>query len=418
MLGLRGFDNALHALAVRNYRIYTVGNSISLIGTWLQRVSVGWLAWQLTHSTVWLGLVAVSDLAPTLFFSPLAGALADRVDRVRLLWMTQLTAMSVACLLAALTYTGAISIVSLFALTLTLGSSNAINQPARLALVPNLVERAQLGSAVAINSLVFNCARFIGPAIAGAVIARGSVALAFAINAATYFAFLAALARLRDIPKTPTGPKRHIAREAIEGYSYAIHHPGIGQMLILFALTSFSVRGFLELFPGFTDLVFGRGAQGLAWLTATVGIGAVAGGLWMVRRPGIRGLTNLIVGHTLVLSLATLLFTATSNYWIALVGLFFVGFAMISTGIAAQTLVQTAVDPEKRGRVMGLYGMLFRAGPAFNALLMGWVSSFLGLRLTVAIGAGLCLVYWAWARLRRETMEEALEIDAQHAAAE
>jgi MFS family permease len=413
-----GFGKGLRALTVRNYRIYTIGNSISLIGTWLQRVSVGWLAWQLTHSTVWLGIVAVSDLAPTLFLSPLAGTLADRVDRVRLLWLTQITAMVVATLLAILTYTDQISIVSLFALTLTLGSSNAINQPARLALVPNLVDREKIPSAITINSLMFNSARFIGPAIAGIVIARGSVGLAFALNALTYVAFLIALSRLRDVPEAPVRPRRHMVADAIEGYTYAVRHPGIGQIFILFALTSFSLRGFIELFPGFTDLVFHRGALGLAWLTATVGVGAMCGGLWMLRREGIRGLTNLVVAHTLVIALAALGFAATDNYYIALTALFFTGFAMITTGIAAQTLVQTAVDPAMRGRVMGFYGMLFRAGPAFNALLMGWVSSLIGLRWTVAIGAALCLFYWVWARLRREAMEEALEIAARSAAAE
>jgi MFS family permease len=413
-----GFENALRALKVRNYRIYTVGNSISLIGTWLQRIAVGWLAWQLTHSTVWLGLVAVADLAPTIVLSPIAGALADRINRVRLIWATQIAAMSVAILLAFLTFSGSIAIVSLFLLTLTLGAANAVNQPARLALVPNLVAREQLGSAVAINSLVFNSARFIGPALAGLVIARGSVGLAFALNATSYIAFLLALARLRDVPETPSGPRRHMISETLDGYAYSVRHPGIGQIFILFALTSVSVRGFIELFPGFTDLVFHRGAQGLAWLTATIGVGAVCGGLWMVRRPGIRGLTNLIVAHTLMLALAVLGFAATRTYWVALVALGFVGFAMITTGIAAQTLVQTAVDPAMRGRVMGFYGMLFRAGPALNALLMGWLSSFLGLQLTVALGAGLCLFYWLWARLRRDAMEEALEMAARGAAAE
>ncbi len=386
------------------------------MGTWLQRVSVGWLAWQLTHSTVWLGLVAVSDLAPTLFLSPLAGALADRVDRVRLLYATQTAALAVATLLAALTFAGAISIWPLFALTLTLGCSNAINQPARLALVPSLVDAEQLHSAIAINSLVFNCARFVGPALAGVVIAGGSVGLAFALNAASYLAFLAALTRLRGIPAQPAGPRHHILRDAIEGYAYAARHPGIGKMLLLFALTSFSVRGFVELFPGFADVVYGRGAPGLAWMTATVGLGAIVGGLFMIRRRGIRGLTNLIVAYTLMMALATLAFTATANYWLGLISLFFVGFAMISTGVAAQTLAQTAVDPDMRGRVMGVYGMVFRAGPAFNALAMGWISSYLGLRPTVALGAVMCLGYGIWAWFRREAMEQALEVAAESAA--
>ena len=411
-----GFGNALRALAERNYRIYTIGNAISLIGTWLQRIAVGWLAWQLSHSTTWLGIVALATTAPGFILSPLAGSLADRVDRVRMIWWSQIVAMIVATVLAAMTYTGVITIVSLFLLSLVLGAANAFNQPARLALVSNLVPPALLGSAVALNSLVFNTARFIGPAIAGVTIANGSVALAFALNALSYVAFVLALLGLRDIPPLPPGRKQRILGHTIDGYAYAVRHPGIGQIMLLFALTALSVRGFVDLFPGFADVIFERGPQGLAWLTATTGVGAMIGGMWMVRRDGIRGLTNLIITHTLLIGLSILVFAATRNYWIGLASLFFAGFAMITTGIAAQTLVQTVVDPERRGRVMGLYGVVFRAGPSVNALVMGWVSSLVGLQVTVAAGAGLCVLYWLWARLRRESMEAALELAAQSAA--
>lgn len=411
-----GFENALRALGERNYRIYTVGNAISLIGTWLQRIAVGWLAWQLSHSTTWLGIVALATTAPGFALSPLAGSLADRVDRVRMIWWSQVTAMTIAAALALLTYTGAITIISLFLLSLALGAANAFNQPARLALVSNLVPLPLLGSAVALNSLVFNTARFIGPAIAGVTIANASVALAFLLNALSYVAFVVALMCLRDIPPLPPSRKQRILGHTIDGYAYAIRHPGIGQIMLLFTLTALSVRGFVDLFPGFADAVFQRGPQGLAWLTATTGVGAMLGGMWMVRRDGIRGLTNLIVTHTLLIGLSILAFTATRNYWVGLTALFVAGFAMITTGIAAQTLVQTVVDPERRGRVMGLYGVVFRAGPSLNALLMGWISSMVGLQVTVAAGAGLCVVYWLWARLRRESMEAALEMAAQSAA--
>jgi len=413
-----GFENALRAMGARNYRLYTIGNAISLVGNWLQRVAVGWLAWELTHSTTWLGVVALATTAPGFLLSPLAGSLADRVDRVRMILWSQIIAMAVAIVLAWMTYAGETTITSLFLLSLTMGAANAVNQPARLALVSNLVPPALLGAAVALNSLVFNTARFIGPAVAGLVIANGSVALAFALNALSYVAFIVALVRLRDVPALPRRPRQRLVGYTLEGYSYAVRHPGIGQIMMLFALTAFSVRGFVDLFPGFADAVFQRGPQGLAWLTAVTGIGAMAGGIWMVRREGIRGMTNLIVTHTLIVSLGVLAFTASHNYWVALVALFFTGFAMITTGIAAQTLVQTAVDPEKRGRVMGLYGVVFRAGPSLNAVLMGWISSFIGLQVTVAIGAGLCLIYWVWARLRRDAMEEALEMAARSAAAE
>ncbi len=415
-----GFANAVRVLRIRNYGVYTAGNSISLIGTWMQRASVLWLAWALAHSTIWLGIVSVADLLPTLALSPIAGLLADRVDRVRLIRLTQVIAMTQAVLLAALTYTGLITIELLFLLTLVLGAANAVNQPARLALIPNLVDRASLASAVAVNALVFNSARFLGPAAAGIVIDRGSVGLAFALNAATYVPFIAALARIKLIPDAASlarAARREFVGDTLAGYVYALRHPGIGRMILLFAVTTFSLRGFIEMFPGFADLVFARGPVGYTWLTATLGLGAVMGGLWMVRRPGIHGLTALIIGHTSLVALSALGFTATASYWVAIACVFICGFSLVTTGISAQTLIQSAVDPAMRGRVLGFYGMLVRAGPAFNALVLGWLASLIGLRLSVAVGALVCLAYWAWARLRQGVMERALEAEARGAAA-
>ena len=416
-----GFANAVRVFRNRNYRVYTAGNSVSLIGTWMQRASVLWLAWALAHSTIWLGIVSVADLLPTLVLSPIAGVLADRVDRVRLIRVTQVVAMVQAALLAALTYTGLITVELLFLLTLALGAANAVNQPARLALIPNLIDRASLPSAVAINSLVFNGARFVGPAVAGIIIDRGSIGLAFAVNAVTYLPFIAALARIRLIPDAaaprPRDARRALIGDTLAGYAYALRHPGIGRMILLFAVTCFSLRGFIEMFPGFADLVFGLGPVGYTWLTATLGLGAVFGGLWMVRRPGIHGLTALIIGHTCLVALSALGFTATASYWVAIVCVFLCGFSLVTTGISAQTLIQSAVDPAMRGRVLGFYGMLFRGGPAFNALVLGWLASLIGLRLSVAAGALVCLAYWAWARLRQDVMEQALEAEARGAAA-
>ncbi len=420
--GIAGFENVAHALRIRNYRIYTIGNLISLSGTWVQRVAVGWLAWQLTHSGAWLGLCAAADLIPVVVISPFAGALADRVNRIRLIWTTQIAAMAQAWLLAFLTFTGIINVETLFLLTLCLGVANAANQPARLALIPSLVGRATLSSAVAINSLVFNGARFLGPATAGFVIAQGSVALTFALNALTYVAFVIALSRLRlapeEMPAAAAGGGGRILRQSLEGYAYALRHPGIGGMMVLFGVTSITLRGFIELFPGFADSVFHRGPYGLAWLTATVGLGAMAGGAWMLRRSGTNGLTRLIVNHTLSMSLAVLAFTATARYELALVCAFVTGFSMVVTGISAQTLIQIAVDPAMRGRVMGMYGMIFRAGPAVNAVVMGALSASWGLRVPVAAGAGLSLAAWAWAHWRQARMARALEIEPQPVAAD
>ena len=408
-----GFNNAVRAFRIRNYRYFATGNFTSQIGYWIQRVAQAWLAWQLTHSGTWLGLVAAADLIPNVVISPFAGALADRVDRIRVIRLTQYVAILQATALAILSFSDAITVEELFLLIFALGFVNAFNQPARLALIPSLVDSATLPSAVAINSLIFNIARFIGPAIAGVVIAEGSVGLAFAINAATYFVFSFALARVK-LPRDKHLPsQRHFLRQTFEGYLYAVRHPGIGQMMMLFAVTTVGIRGYNELFPGFADVVFHRGAQGLAWLTATMGLGAIIGGLCMIRRGRVSGLTALAINHTLWMTLCVLGFAVTESYWLALVAVFVSGFAMTTSGISAQTLVQTAVVPEMRGRVMAFYGMVFRAGPALGALIAGWLATRFGFRLPVAAGACLCVLAWVRARVHHGDIQRALEREVE-----
>jgi predicted MFS family arabinose efflux permease len=397
------FGNVAPAFAHRNYRIYVSGNAVGLIGTWLQRVSVGWLAWTLTHSGAWLGIMSMAEFFPVVFLSPLAGVLADRRNQVSVIRTTQIIGGLQASVLAILVYTGAISIESLFALTLLLGITNSFAQPSRMALISNLVDRPALPSALAINSIVFNSARFIGPAIAGLVIAHASVGAAFALNAATYVFFFATMTRLRRVAALSGGAARNVLKASAEAYSYVSRHPGIAPMLLLFTVTTIGTRGYVELFPGFADDVFQRGAAGLSVLVSTVGLGAICGGAWMLLRPGLAGLTGVVLGNTLVISLAILAFTATDQFYLALPCVFVAGSAMVITGVGAQTLIQASVEPQMRGRVMALYGMIFRAGPALGAVLMGSLSERFGLRLPLAVGAvisvAVCIL--TWGRQRR-----------------
>jgi predicted MFS family arabinose efflux permease len=406
-----GLGNVVLAFNHRNYRIYAGGNAVSLVGIWMQRIAVGWLAWTLTHSGTWLGVMSMAEFFPVVFLSPLAGALADRRDRVGIIRVTQIVGSIEATLLAVLVYTGTITIELLLGLTLLLGVFNAMAQPSRLALIPTLVDRAALPSALAINAIIFNSARFLGPAVAGIVIARVNVGAAFTVNAATYVAFLIAMTNLRGLPALPVGATQSVLKASAEAYVYASRHPGIAPMLLLFTVTTVGTRGFVELFPGFADSVFGRGPEGLSMLTSTVGLGAIFGALWMLLRPAIAGLTRLVLGNTLVISLAILAFTATDRFVLALPCVFLAGTAMTITGIGAQTLLQAAVDIRMRGRIMALYGMIFRAGPAVGAVLMGSLSERFGLRLPLALGALVSCGFWAWTQLKRRRMAETLEAD-------
>jgi MFS family permease len=410
-----GIGAIVSALANRNYRIFACGNLISHIGTWVQRVAVGWLTWKLTESGAWLGIVSFVDLFPTVVLAPLTGAVADRVDRLSLMRITQTLHLVQAATLAVLTYYGLMTIELLVVLMAISGTIVSFNQPVRLAIVPSLVERRDLAAAIGINSLVFNGARFIGPAIAGYLIVEFGVETAFAFNSMTFLVFVATLFLLR-LPAPAGGARRRISVSAMpaeitDGYRYAVRHPGIGPMLVILTLFSIFGRAYIELLPGFADQVFGRGASGLAWLMSMVGLGAAAGGLWLAQRGTISGLTSIAVLAMLVSSIALLGFASTDTFWMALPCVAIAGFGMIVLGVGEQTLIQNAVDPAKSGRVLGLYGMIGRGAPSVGALAMGALSSFVGLQWPVAGGAVLCMVLWLWARRRQAAMAKALEIE-------
>ncbi|MGI9507782.1 MAG: MFS transporter, partial [Geminicoccaceae bacterium] len=284
---LAGLRHIPRTLGQPNYGIYVAGNSLSLIGSWMQRVAVGWLAWELSGSGAVLGLVAFADLAPTLMIGPFGGALADRLDRRRLLTIGQSINMVLSFVLAILTASGMMTVPLLVMIIGLNGAVIGINQPARLALVAGLVPREHLPTAVAINSLVFNLARFIGPAIAGLVILYFSIALVFLLNALSFISFLVALNRL-DLPAIDHrsgGARQPSMLQAIgEGLRYVVRHPGIGPLLALNATLAITARPYVELLPGFAGAVFDRGAGGLAMLSSAVGMGAIAAGLFLAQR--------------------------------------------------------------------------------------------------------------------------------------
>ena len=407
-----GFGGIARALTDRNFRIWTVGTSISLIGSWIQRMAVAWLAWKLTNSGAWLGVVAFADLMPTLFVGPVAGALADRWDRMRVTKVAQALLMLQAITLFVLTATDIITIHLLVGLAVCLGVLQAFNQPARLALLPSLVRPENVPTAVAINAIVFNIARFIGPAVAGVVIVQTGVAAAFAINAVTFAFFQIALARIRLPAQSEIAPRsrqRALFRSLVEGTSYVARHPGIGPLLMIMVAVAILGRPFVELFAGFADEVFGAGAQGLAVLTSTVGLGAIGAGLMLTRRSDHRGLTRVTLNNVIALALSVLVFVATDRLWVAVPAAAVAGYSMVTVGVSVQTLLQIAVDGAYRGRALSIYGIIFRAGPGLGALFMGAASESLGLRWPVAAGAVLLLATAAWTWGARRRLAEVLE---------
>ncbi|MSP67334.1 MAG: MFS transporter [Alphaproteobacteria bacterium] len=395
-----------------DYATYSTGNLISLIGTWMQRVAVGWLTWELTGSTTWLGLMALADLGPAVVIAPLAGVAADRWHRRRLLAATQAILAAQALMLAVLSGLGWITVEALLALTLLQGAAGALAQPARLALLPALVPRADLSAAVGTNSILFNLSRFIGPALAGPLLLVGGGTAVFAANTLSYGAFLLALARLKvdgNEPGRTTGVRESLGAETLAGLRYVARHPGIAPLITLLLIGCVSARPFTELLPGFASAVFAGGPDTLATLTSAVGAGAVGGGLWLSQRDGTRGLTRIALVSTLGFALALLAFAATKSLWVAVPALAAAGFTMVSGSIGPLTLLQLAVDPAMRGRVLSLYGLIFRGGPAIGALVMGVVAEVTGLRWPLVAGALLLILALAMVARRRRGMIAALE---------
>lgn len=411
MANLNGFAAIRSALSNRNYCYYAGGNILSHFGSWIQRIAMGWLAWELEGSGFWLGVVAVSELGPAVLLAPFAGAMADRIDRLRGIQFTQSLAMLQAFALAAVVYAGIASIEWLVVLAFVRGVIMAFNQPLRFAVLPSLVKRPDLAAAIAINSLSFNSARILGPAVAAGIIAQWGVATAFTVNALSFLIFIIALfgIRLENPFKAEPRPLSNIPFEILEGMRYCVRMPGIAQMFFLMAVVAMCGRAYVELMPGFADDVFSRGVDGLGILHSAIGGGAIFGSVLLTMRGGVTGLVRLVGWMVMVVGIGLVGFTATSNFWFAVVSAALTGFGMVIVGVGEQQLIQNAVAGNVRGRVMSLYGMISRGGPALGALLMGAASEWVGLRLPVLVGGLVCfgLCFWVFAKSRE--MAAALE---------
>ena len=399
------------ALSNRNYRIYTAGNSVSLVGTWIQRVAVGWLTWELTKSGTWLGVVAAAEFLPSVLVGPLGGAVADRMDRLEQTRLCQILLMIQAAVLGAVTIAGLVTPEILVVLTLFFGAVTGFNQPARLSLVASLVRREDVAAAVALNSVLWNGSRVLGPIIAGLLIIWIGPGWSFIVKALTVLSFLFAITLIKLPPAPARTQQTGMWAEIVEGFAYVFRNRAIGSLLVLLIVSAVFARPFTELLPGFADVVFGRGAEGLALLTSAIGVGATGGGRWLGQRGRLAGQTRITIWNTVLLSVALLAFTATGSFVLGLAALMVAGFGMVVGGVTTQSLLQTATDPKMLGRVLSIYGLSFRAGPALGALVMGAASEFLGLRIPVAIGAAICIVACYWAFLRRGEIETALEAD-------
>ena len=393
------FGGIGRALSNPVYRRYFFSNTFATIGRWLHRMSVGWLAWELTESTSWLGVVAFAEAFPMVVVSLVAGAVADRMGYVRVIRFGTLASGCVTALFAALTLAGVITIEMIVGLTLVFGSLEALSTPARMSLVHSLVRRGDLSPAIALGSAMFNGARLVGPAIAGPLIILLDTGPVMAIGSLMFFQFFVVLL---FIHVDESGRDRKLSLEifadTLTGIRYVLGDPGLRFLMILLGATGILIRPFMDLLPGFAAQVFGRGPDGLAILLSSIGAGGLVAGLWLAHRGRTGGLTRLVTLSLLVSGVSLAAFTITGHIWFAACFMVLVGCSMLIGGIGSQTLIQNTVDSAMRARVMSLFVVISWGLPAFGALAEGWLASLFGLRPVVAVGAVLAVAMWFWAR--------------------
>jgi MFS family permease len=384
----------LRSLRHRNFRLFLTGQMISLTGTWMQQVAMSWLAYRWTRSPLVLGLFGFASQLPAFFLAPVGGVLADRVSRRRLVMATQVLSMLQAATLAALVLTNHTGVGGLLVLTAFLGLVNGIDIPVRQAFLVEMVnDKSDLPNAIALNSSAFNAARLVGPALGGFVVAAVGEGVAFLLNALSYIAVIGALLALR----LPSAPARPLGAPAVwsnlrEGMRYAFGFPPIRTILLLVFTASLFGVPFLVLMPVFAADVMHGGPSTLGLLMGAVGVGALAGALTLAARRSVVGLGSMITIAIGVFGTGLLLFSATTSVLLALPGLFAAGFGMMALMASSNTILQTIVEDDKRGRVLSFYAMSFMGAVPVGSLLAGALAARIGAPATVRIGACVCLL--------------------------
>ncbi len=398
-------------LSRRNTAVFYGASLTCWTGIWIQQIAVDWLAWELTHSPLWVGILAFCNLAPSVIVSPFAGAIADRMDRVRLTQITQIVVAAHSAILILLVTTGWIRIEILAILAVFTGISGSFAQPARQSMVPGMVSRADLPAAVAINSLTWNLGRSVGPGIGGVIVAFWGVVPAMAVNCAAYLIACASMFALRLDPETRRGhaPTGSVLRETLDGLLYVGRHPGMRPLFIFALVLAILARPIQEMLPPYVDQVFHQGPGGLALLSSIMGISAFIGGMAIGLRGKLTGLSTMTTVAGFVLVLCTAGFVATSNFAVACAIAGVLSAATTMHGISAQTLIQSGTSSPMLGRALSLWGMIGRAGPALGALIYGASAELGGLQIPVIIGCTVALLACAYAWRRQPQMARALE---------
>jgi MFS family permease len=392
-----GVSHAWRALRHRNFRLFFGGQTISLIGTWMTRVATGWLVYRLTGSALLLGTVSFAGQIPSFLLAPFAGVWVDRLDRRQVLVWTQTLSMVQSLTLAALTLSGHITIPLLLVLSVMQGSINAFDMPGRQSFMIKMVDDPRdLQNAIAINSSMVNMARLIGPSLAGMLIAVSSEGWCFLIDGISYLAVIASLLMMRVHTPVVKRVATSMIAELKAGWTYVSEFLPIRTILMLFAVVSLMGMPFVVLMPIFAARVLHGGPHTLGFLMGSMGMGALISALSLAARRNVRGLVRMIPIAAAVFGLGLIGFGLSHFFWLSMAMVFIAGMGMMQGMAASNTVIQTIVTDDKRGRVMSYYTMAFMGMAPFGSLLAGTMAHATGAPLTVIMNGSVVLLGAAW----------------------
>ena len=387
------FNLMFRALKHKNYRLFVSGQSLSLIGTWIQQVAMTWLVYRITDSAFMLGIVGFSGQLPLFIIAPLAGVFADRWNRHKMLLYTQTLALIQALILSALVFTEVVHIWQLIVLAVLLGTINAFDMPIRQAFVSDMIDdrKEDLGNAIALNSSMVNAARLVGPSIAGILIATVGEGWCFLINSISYLAVVISLLKM-DVKFIPRRKKEtKIAQELKEGFSYTFGFAPIMYLILFLAVVSLMSNSLTLLAPVFAKEYLHGNASTFGFLMAGYGSGALVGAVYLLNKKNVLGLGRLIAYAVILLSLSMFVMAFSRIVILSIAMMFTAGTGMMLHIASVNTLLQTISEESKRGRVMSFYAMAFRGMSPFGSLIGGGLGGWIGAPLTVIIGAAACL---------------------------
>jgi len=386
-------NTIFRSLRHRNYRLFFSGQSISLIGTWMQRIALPWAVYRMTDSEVLLGVVGFAGSIPSFLLAPFAGVLIDRWSRYRVMLVTQVISMIQAGVLAWLSLSGGLEIWHIIVLSLVLGIINTFDMPARHSFVINMVNgKEDIGNAIALNSMMFNGARLIGPSVAGIILATAGEGACFLMNALSYVFVIASLMMMRVTETREKKERVPMFREMKEGMDYVFGFAPIKHIILLLGLVSLMGASYQVLMPVYAKDILEGDSHTYGFLMGAAGAGALLGAIYLASRDTVLRLGRLIPSATALLSAGLIAISLSSSFFISMFLIFFTGLGMMAHTAASNTILQTIADDDKRGRVMSFYTMALMGTAPFGSLLAGWMAKVIGTPWTIFIGGAICLL--------------------------